>query len=130
MLSGWILVGDPWSSDRRTFGRSMGWRFEGGLDTRHSPETSTKGRCSIGVPAGVEKVSSEDSMAATWSLVRWGGSAAVLGGLSTTFVGGLLPPLHSPDDGDRSVQQPKTRKGGSPYTEAHEGGAPGLGKRS
>jgi hypothetical protein len=87
---------------RRTFGRSMGWRFEGGPDTRHSPETSTKGRCSIGVPAGVEKVSSEDSIAAASSLVRWGGSASLLGGLFTPFVWGLLPPLHSPDDGDRS----------------------------
>jgi hypothetical protein len=29
------------------------------------------------------------------SLVRWGGSAAVLGGLSTAFIWGLLPPPYS-----------------------------------
>jgi hypothetical protein len=52
---------------------------------RSSSETSTKGRRFEGTPAGVEKVSSEDSIAAS-SLVRWSGSAAVLGGLSTVFV--------------------------------------------
>ena len=31
-------------------------------------------------------------MAAASSLIRWGGTAAVLGGLSTSFVSGLLPP--------------------------------------
>jgi len=61
---------------------------------RHSLETSTKGRRFVGTPAGVEKVSSEYSMAAS-SLIRWSGSATLLGGLSTTFVGGLLPPLYS-----------------------------------
>jgi hypothetical protein len=63
---------------------------------RDYPETSTstKGRRFVGTPAGVEKVSSEYSMAAS-SLIRWSGSATLLGGLSTTFVGGLLPPLYS-----------------------------------
>jgi hypothetical protein len=68
----------------------------GPIGMRHSPETSTstKGRRFVDTPAGVEKVSSEYSMAAS-SLIRWGGSAAILGGLSTTFVGGLLPRLYS-----------------------------------
>jgi hypothetical protein len=45
-------------------------------------------------------VSCEDSMAAASSLIRWGETAAVLGGLSTTFVTGLLPPLSSPNEGE------------------------------
>ena len=65
-----------------------------------SAETSTKGRRFVGSPAGVEKVSSEDCAAAASSLIRWGGTAALLGGLSTTFVGGLLPPTYSPNDGE------------------------------
>src|SRR5215216_4437926 len=44
-----------------------------------SPETSTKGRRFVGTPAGVEKVSSEDCVAAASSLIRWGGTAALLG---------------------------------------------------
>jgi hypothetical protein len=106
---------DLWCADRRRYARSMG-RFGGGpeidreiterfdgverasswrgppgpIGMRHSPETSTKGRRFVGTPVGVEKVSNEDSMAAS-SLIRWGGSAALLGGLSTTLVGGLLP---------------------------------------
>ncbi len=55
---------------------------------------------SVDTPDGVEKVSDEDSMAAASSLTRWGGAAAVLGGLSTAFVGGLLPPLDSSNAGD------------------------------
>jgi len=108
-----------WSADRRTFGRSMG-RFGGGpeidreitercdgvgladqrrgplgpIGMRHSPETSTKGRRFVGIPAGVEKVSSEYSMTAS-SLIWWSGSATLLGGLSTAFVRGLLPPRYS-----------------------------------
>jgi len=111
--------GDLWSADRRTFGRSMG-RFGGGpeidreitercdgvglanqrrgplgpIGMRHSPETSSKGRRFVGTPAGVEKVSSEYSMAAS-SLIWWSGSATLLGGLSTAFVRGLLPPRYS-----------------------------------
>ena len=65
-----------------------------------SPETSTKGRRFVGTLAGVEKVSSEDCVAAASSLIRWGGTAALLGGLSTTFVGNLLPPTYSPNDGE------------------------------
>jgi hypothetical protein len=118
--------GDLWSADRETFGRRMGrWfgsgpeidreiteRFDGVgrtsswrgppslIDMPHTPETSTKGRRLIGgTPADVEKVSSEEYMAA-WSLIRWGGPAAVLGSLSTTFVKGLLPSLYSPNDGE------------------------------
>ena len=70
----------------------------GPIGVRHTPETSTKGRRVVDTPAGVEKVSSEECMAAS-SLIRWGGSAAVMGGLSTTFVKGLLPSLYSPNDG-------------------------------
>ena len=50
---GGFLEGDPWSSDRGTFGRSTEWRFEGGSDVRYSPETSTKGRRSIGMQTDV-----------------------------------------------------------------------------
>ena len=53
---------------------------------RPSPETSTKGRHFEGTPAGIEKVSGEEYFVAASSLVRWGGSAALLGGLSTVFV--------------------------------------------
>jgi len=60
------------------------------------PETPTEDRRSIDVQAGVEKVSGEDFMAAASSLTRWGGAAAVLGGLSTAFVGGFShPSIHS-----------------------------------
>jgi len=62
------------------------------------PETPTEDRRSIDVQAGVEKVSSEDFMAAASSLTRWGGAAAVLGGLSATFVSEFLPPLYPPND--------------------------------
>jgi hypothetical protein len=90
--------------DQRGFdgvGRTASWRGPPGLiGVRPTPETSTKGRRFIGTPAaGVEKVSSEDSMAAS-SLIWWDGLAAVLGGLSTTFVGELLPPLYPPNDGE------------------------------
>jgi hypothetical protein len=64
-----------------------------------SPETSTKSRRFVGTPSCVEKVSSEDCVAAS-NLIRWGGIAALLGGLSTTFVGELLPPPYSPNDGE------------------------------
>ena len=60
-------------------------------------ETPTEDRRSIDTPDGVEKVSSEDTMAAS-SLTRWGGAAAVLGGLSAIFVPDLLPPLYPPND--------------------------------
>jgi hypothetical protein len=63
------------------------------IDVQPYLETPTEDRRSIDTPAGVEKVSGEDFMAVASSLTRWGGAAAVLGGLSTTFVGGLLPPL-------------------------------------
>jgi hypothetical protein len=67
---------------------------------RPSPETSTKGRHFEGTPAGVEKVSSEDSIAAASSLVRWSGSAALLGGLSTVFVDEVLPFHQSKSKGE------------------------------
>ena len=68
----------------------------GPIGMRHSPETSRKGRRLIGTPADVDKASSEDHSMAASSLIRWGGSAAILGGLSTTFVRGLLPPVYPP----------------------------------
>jgi hypothetical protein len=58
---------------------------------RPSPETSTKGRRFEATPAGVEKVSGEEYFMAASSLVRWGGSAALLGGLSTAFVDEVVP---------------------------------------
>ena len=70
----------------------------GPIDMPHTPETSTKARRVVDTPAGVEKISSEECMAAS-SLIRWGGPAAVLGGLSTTFVSGLLPSPYPPNDG-------------------------------
>jgi hypothetical protein len=70
----------------------------GPIDMPVTPETSTKARRVVGTPAGVEKVSSEECMAAS-SLIRWGGPAAVLGGLSTTFVRELLPSHYPPNDG-------------------------------
>ncbi len=81
-------------------GRTSSWREPPGpIGLRHSPETSTKGRRSTGTTVSAEKVPNEDSMAAS-SLIRWGGTAAVLGGFSTTFVSGLLPPLSSPNEGE------------------------------
>ena len=65
-----------------------------------SPETSTKGGRFVGAPSCVEKVSSEDCVAAASSLIRWGGTAALLGGLYTTFVVGLLPTPYSPNGGE------------------------------
>ena len=124
ILSWRFPEGDLWSADRETFGRRMGRWFGGGpkmdreitersdgvehissrrgppgpIGVRPTPETSTKGRRVVDTPAGVEKVSSEECMAAS-SLIRWGGPAAVLGGLSTTFVSGLLPSPYPPNDG-------------------------------
>ncbi len=66
---------------------------------RPSPETVTKSRHFEGTPGGVEKVSSEDSIAAS-SLVRWSGSAAVLGGLSTVFVDEVIPSHRSKGVGE------------------------------
>src|SRR5918993_3467878 len=124
ILSWRFPEGDLWSADRETFGRRMGRWFGSGpkmdreitersdgvghissrrgppgpIDMPHTPETSTKARRVVDTPAGVEKISSEECMAAS-SLIRWGGPAAVLGGLSTTFVKGLLPSPYPPDDG-------------------------------
>jgi hypothetical protein len=69
------------------------------IGIRPPPETPTKGRRIVGTPAGVEKVPSEDSVAFS-CLVRWSGSAALLGGLSTTFVVGLFPSHYPPNDGE------------------------------
>ncbi len=72
----------------------------GPIGIRPPPETPTKGRRFVGgTPAGVEKVPSEESVAIS-CLVRWSGSAALLGGLSTTFVGGLFPSHYPPNDGE------------------------------
>jgi len=125
ILSWRFPEGDLWSADEETFGRRMGrWfgsgpkmdreiteRFDevgyissrrrpsGPIGRRSSPEACTEGRRVVGTPAGVEKVSSEECMAPS-SLTRWGGASAVLGGLSTTFVRGLLPPHYPPNDGE------------------------------
>jgi len=80
---------------------TTGWRGPlSPVDVQLNLETPTEDRRSIDTPAGVEKVSGEDYMAAASSLTRWGGAAAVLGGLSTAFVGWLLHPLDSSSAGD------------------------------
>jgi hypothetical protein len=72
----------------------------GPMGMQHSLETSRKGKGFVGTPACEEKVSREDHSTAASSLTRWGGCAAILGGLSTTFVWGLLPPPSSPNEGE------------------------------
>jgi hypothetical protein len=81
----------------------------GGLRRRSAPgqmgtsslsETSSRGRRLISAPAGVGKASGEDCCVAASSLTRWGGCAAVLGGVSTAFVGGFFPPHHSKSKGE------------------------------
>jgi hypothetical protein len=71
---------------------------------RHLPETSAQSRIFSGSAAGAgpEKVSREAYSAAASSLIRWGGTAAVVGGLSTGFVGALIPPFKQPRE-DESV---------------------------
>src|SRR5215207_963449 len=65
------------------------------IDMRSSPETSTNGRHYIGTPTTVEKVSREHSMAAASSLIRWGGTAAVLGACPPpSFLAFSRPCLH------------------------------------
>jgi hypothetical protein len=63
---------------------------------RHLPKTSAQSRSFSGSAAGVEKVSREGYSVAASSLVRWGGTAAVVGGVSTAFVGALLPRFNQP----------------------------------
>ena len=85
-------------------------RGAGGLGRRSAPgqmgtslslgETSSRGRRLIGPPAGVGKASGEDCCVAASSLTRWGGCAAVLGGLSTAFVGEFFPFHHSKSEGE------------------------------
>ena len=120
-ISSWRFPeGDLWSADEETFGRRMGRWFGGGpkmdreitersdgvehissrrgppgpIRVRPTPETSTKGRRVVGTPAGVEKVSSEECMAAS-SLIRWGGPAAVLGACPPPLLRDFSrPPIH------------------------------------
>ena len=61
------------------------------MGTRPSREAPRKGKHFEGTPGGVEKVSSEEYFVAASSLVRWSGSAALLGGLSTVFVDEVMP---------------------------------------
>ncbi len=67
---------------------------------RPPPETSTKGRHFEGTPGGVEKVPSEEYFVAASSLVRWSGSAALLGGLSTVFVDEVMLFHQSKSEGE------------------------------
>ena len=53
-----------------------------------------------GTPGGVEKVSSEEYVMAASSLVRWSGSAALLGGLSAVFVDEVMPFHRSKSKGE------------------------------
>src|SRR5215210_1893205 len=58
-------------------------------------ETPTEDRRSIDTPDGVEKVSSEDTIAAASSLTRWGGAAAVLGACPPlSFLSFSHPSIH------------------------------------
>ena len=84
-------------------------RGPGGLGRRSAPgkmgtlslsETSSRGRRPISAPPGVGKASGEDCCAAASSLTRWGGCAAVLGGVSTAFVGEFFPSHHSKSKGE------------------------------
>jgi hypothetical protein len=72
----------------------------GQMGTRPIRETSSKGRHLVGAPDAVGKASGEDCSVAASSLIRWGGCAAVLGGLSTAFVGEVLPLHHSKSKGE------------------------------
>src|ERR687894_3099310 len=63
------------------------------------PGTPPKGGRPVGAPAGVGKASGEDCSVAASSLIRWGGSAAVLGGMSTAFVGEFFPSHRSDSRG-------------------------------
>jgi hypothetical protein len=71
----------------------------GQMGTRPFRETSSKGRHPVGAPDAVGKASSEDCSVAASSLIRWGGCAAVLGGVSTAFAGGFFPSHHSEGKG-------------------------------
>jgi hypothetical protein len=75
---------------------------------RHLPETPAKSRRFVSAPAGVKKVSREDYFVAASSLLRWGSSAAVLGGLSTAFVGALPRPCIYPSESE--VCSPKSAR--------------------
>ena len=72
----------------------------GQMGARPFREASSKGRHLVGAPAGVGKASGEDCCGAASSLTRWGGCAAVLGGLSTPFVGEFFPSHHSKSEGE------------------------------
>jgi hypothetical protein len=74
---------------------------------RHLPETSAQSRNISGSVAGAgpEKVSREAYSAAASSLIRWGGTAAVVGGVSTAFVGALLPPFKQPKEGESVISE-------------------------
>jgi hypothetical protein len=91
--------------DQRGFdgvGRTASWRGPPGLiGVRPTPETSTKCRRFIDTPAaGVEKVSSEEYMAA-WSLIWWDGPAVVLGACPPPLLGNFSRPSIPPTMGNR-----------------------------
>src|SRR5215217_2325739 len=65
------------------------------IDIRSSPVTSTNDRHYFGTPSTVEKVSHEHTMAAASSLIRWSGTAAVLGACPPpSFLDFSRPCLH------------------------------------
>lgn len=80
---------------------------------RQLPETSARSRSFSGSAAGVEKVSREAYSVAASSLIRWGGTAAVVGGLSTAFVEERLPPVDQPKQDESMI--PKVRLKGFEY---------------
>src|SRR5215212_3155171 len=96
---GWWFGGRP-KIDREItervegVGRSCDLRGPPGqIGMRRSPETSRVGRRFIGTPAGLEKVSREDYTVAASSLIRWGGTAAVVGAWPPASLGDLSHPL-------------------------------------
>ena len=80
---------------------------------RHPRETSAQSRSFSGSAAGVEKVSRQEYSLAASSLIRWSGTAAVVGGLSTAFVEALLPPVDQPKQDESMI--PKVRFEGFEY---------------
>ncbi len=109
-----VLDGRRWGTHAAAgAGRVMGVegkrRGAGGLGRRGTPgqmgarplrETPPKGRHLVGTPPGIGKASGENCSAAASSLIRWGGCAAMLGGLSTAFAGGFFPSYQSKSKGE------------------------------
>jgi hypothetical protein len=84
--SGWSGPDNGHGGKEETRERSWAGRYTQPDGHKTFSGGAPKGRHFEGTPGGVEKVSSEEYFMAASSLVRWSGSAALLGGLSTVFV--------------------------------------------